>query len=438
MKQVKDVVAMVIDNGIFVEIAVRLAREYKKVYYCVLGWPNSFPRMHEAWIGRGLENIEVVESPWPYFNQVDLWVFPDVYYGEMQVWLESQGKAVWGARMGEEMELYRDSMKNLMKSLGLPVQPWIKIKGINALREYLKSNNNKWVKINKWRGMMETFFSKDFKEVEPKLDELAYQLGAFKNIMEFIVEDDLPDLVEVGLDAYSIDGKFPSQMMSGIEVKDKGYIGIFKQYKDLPAVITDFDKALAPTLKQYGYRGFYSTELRVGGDKKPVMIDMCARAGSPPSELYQENYKNLAEIIWAGGNGILVDPVPVAKFGAEMLIHSSWADKNWQPVDFPPENRQFIKLRNAAMVDDRYYVIPQALGLPEIGAAVGYGDTLQAAIDMVKKVAKSVTGYFIDIFPDSLDEAKDEIAKSAKFGINYFETNAQPENKPEDVTAQAA
>jgi hypothetical protein len=420
MKPVKEVTAMVIDNGLFVETAVCLARTYKKVYYCVLGWPNAFPKMQEAWIGRGLEEIEVVDDPWQVYDQIDLWIFPDIYYGPMQVWLESQGKKVWGSRMGEEMELYRDDMKVTMKKLGLEVQPYVVLKGTDALREHLKKHKNKWVKINKFRGTAETFYSKDYKEVEPKLDEMEYRLGAFKKVIEFIVEDDLPDRVEVGIDCYTIDGDFPTKTLSGIEVKDKGYVGIFLDYKKLPAVIIDFNEKLKDTLRDYGYRGFYSTELRVNEDKQAVMIDLCARQGSPPGELYQEFYLNLAEIIWGGANGEVVDPKPIAKYGAEILLHSSWADQNWQPVDFPEKNRRNIKLRNATKIEGRYYVIPQECGLPEIGAAIGYGDTLEAAIKMACEMAESVSGYYIESYPDCLNKAQEEIDKLDDFGVNYF------------------
>lgn len=430
LKDKSEVTAICIDNGLFVELALRLSRDYKKVYYCVPGWTSGFPRMHEAWVGMGLDGITVVDDFWPVYDEIDLWFFPDVYFGGMQLYLEGQGKKVWGARMGEEMELNRDAMKKHMANLGLPVNPWRKIKGIDKLREYLKQHGKKWVKINKWRGMMESFFSKDYKSIEPKLDEVEYALGAFKHIMEFIVEDDLPDCVEVGIDAYTIDGKFPKKLLTGIEIKDKGFVGYFTDYAKLPDVITRFDETMSETLKNFGYRGFYSTELRIGKDHKPYMIDQCARAGSPPSELYQEIYTNLGDIIWQGANGKVIDPIPAAKYGAEILIHSSWADKNWQPIDFPEKYRNLIKLRNLVKIKGTYYVVPQDVGLPEIGAVIGMGETLEDAIKQAHEVAESVTGYYIQVFPESLDEATEQIDKIHSFGIDYF-----PEDEDEQDLA---
>lgn len=422
MKPLSDVTALVVDNGLFVEQAVCLARTYKKVYYCTPGGIQSaFPKMNDTEIGYGLENIEVVTDVFgDHFDSIDLFVFPDCYYGNLQVRLLRLGKTVWGARLGEELELSRDGCKLLMKKLGLPVGPWAKVKGMDALRQHIKTHKNQHIKVNKVRGTFETFMAKDYKSVEPKLDEIEYNLGAFKYIIELICEDDLPNKAELGTDGYTIDGKFPSVALSGCEIKDVSYAGKFGKYSDLPEPLTRFNRIMAPVFGEYGYRGFLSTEVRIGKDHVPYMIDFCSRSPSPPNELYQEFYTNFADIIWQGANGILVDPKPIAKYGAEVLIHSAWADKGCQPVDFPDELRRHVKLRNAAKINNQYYAIPQAVGLPEIGAVIGYGDTIDAAFDMCREVAKHVDGYYIKIPLESFEEAQEQIELADKFGLKMF------------------
>lgn len=420
MKEVKDVTALVVDNGLFISVAERLARDFKKVYYCVPGWVSSFPKMNQAFIGYGTSVEPVLDVFGPHFDSVDLFVFPDVYFGPLQLHLESLGKTVWGARMGEEMELERDAMKRAMEKDGLPVGGWKSIKGMAALREHLKKTKDQWVKVSRWRGSFETFFAKDYKCIEPKLDEVEYNLGAFKHIIEFTVEDDLPDKVEIGTDGYTIDGQFPESVLSGIEVKDTGYIGVFKKRSELPEVMTSFEHWASGLFRGYGYRGAYSVELRIGKDKKPYMIDFCARFPAPPNELQQEFYTNLPEIIWQGANNILVDPVPIAKYGAEAIIHSTWAEHNWQEVSFPEKFQNNVKLRNSMRVNGRNYVIPQAAGLCEIGAVVGWGDSIEAAMKMVKDVADKVEGYYLDVKIGSFEAAQKEIDKLEKFGASPF------------------
>lgn len=418
MKPIKEVTALVIDTGIFVDLAVRLARDCKKVYYCAVDC-EPFPTMSRAFIGHGLENIEVVLSPFgPWLDDADMVCFFDVGMGPLQVWLEAQGKLVFGSRMGEELEMERDATKMLMKRLGLPVNSWEKIKGIDALREYLKANTRQWVKVIRYRGVTEAFFSEQYSDVEHRLNKLAYDLGPLAGLVEFTVEDELPDRVEVGMDLWTVDGQYPKKCIGGCEIKDSCYCAKFQNYADFPQECRDFQEKISPTLRRYGYRGFLSTEIRIGKDRKPYMIDACCRAGSPPSELYCEMYANFSDIVWAAANGEMIDAIPAAKFGAEVIIKSSWEERDSQPIRFPAKYRNNIKLKNACRVDGKYYIIPQTYSMAEIGAVVGMGDTMDAAIEQVKEIAATVKGDCIKVCTAAFDEADDELAEARELGVS--------------------
>lgn len=416
----KKVTALVVDNGLFVDLAVTLGQSYGKVYYTIPSY-SGFPKLNAPSVGRGLPGIEVVEDIFgPHFEEIDLFVFPDCYHGDIQMHLVSLGKRVWGARLGEKLELDRVWTKQQMKKVGYPVGPYKVVHGMQELRAHLKANKNQHVKISRYRGSFESFGAPDYKFIEPKLDEVEYQLGARKNDIEIIVEDSLPDKMEFGEDMYCIDGQFPTNIISGIEIKDEAYVGIFKPRAELPEPITRFDKLMAPTLKDFQYRGFYSAEVRIGKDKVPYMIDHCSRAASPPSELYQAFYLNLAEIIWEGAGGIMVDPKPLAKYGAEALIISTWADKNPLTLDVADDIRPYIKLRNVMFSEGRYKIIPRGIELSAVGAVIGFGDTMEQAIDMVKEVAENVKGYYVEVKTEALDRAQDEIDKGEEYGIKIF------------------
>ena len=423
IKEPKDVTCLVYDNGLFIEQARKFAKTFKRVlYYCP--WESAFPKMNNGMIGFGYPEIELVDSIFgPHFDEIDLFHFPDLNAGPLQEHLVKLGKTVWGSRTGECMELQRQGMKRILDALDLPVGEFTSIKGMANLRAFLKDNEHVHVKIDKWRGSFETFRSSNYKEVEPKLDEIEFQLGAFKHITEFTVEDDLADMVEVGTDGWSIDGEYPTELIAGIEIKDKGYLSIFTEYKKIPEVVRRFNDRMKPVFKAYHYRGFFSTEVRIGQEMEPYMIDFCSRSPSPPNELYQEQYDNLAECVWYGANGVVVEPKPKAKYGAEIMLHSSWADRGWQPVEIPEEIRDFVKLRNCALINGREYVIPQAVGLPEIGAVIGLGETIQEAVDQALKNAEQVKGYYIEAPTSALDEALEQIEKMDELGINYFAEN---------------
>jgi hypothetical protein len=71
-----------------------------------------------------------------------------------------------------------------------------------------------------------------------------------------MVEDSLENKVEIGYDGYCIDGKFPNSTVFGLEIKSLGYVGVFKDYKELPETVIDFNNKISEALKGYNYRNF--------------------------------------------------------------------------------------------------------------------------------------------------------------------------------------
>lgn len=415
MKDLSKLCACVVDGGLFADFATRLAVDFGKVYLYV-PWEIN-PTSNQLMIGQGLENVIKVDNWVSILDEVDLWVFPDVNYGPLQEHLVSLGKRVWGSRMGEELELFRGDTKKYFRKIGLNIGNYAEVKGLTKLRGYLREHENVYVKISRSRGDFETFHSNNYELIEPLLDALAHKLGAKKEIMDFIVEDAIEDAVEIGYDGYTADGRFPASVMSGIEVKDRAYVGSFKSYTKIAEQMREVNERLASTLAEYQYRNFWAVELRVTRDGKAWVIDPCCRAGSPPSQLAQLMYTNFSEIMWNGAEGNCIDPTPAGKFGALVLMHSDWVDDNWQVVDFPVEIRAHVKLHFPCVIDGRYFIVPQKGGI--VGAVVDVGETLEKAIENVKEKAAQVKGYGLEIRVDALDAAQDEIDKLKEFGVSF-------------------
>jgi hypothetical protein len=427
--KVSDKICLVVCSGLFVSIAERLARDFKKVYLYV-PYAGNFPTMSKGMLGHGLENVERVDGIFgPHFDSVDLFVFVDLGHAALQIHLEKLGKRVWGPRNAEEQEIYRELCKEQMEGLGLPVQPWTIVKGVTALEAHLRSHKNQLVKIDKWRGVTETFFAPSFDIVEPKVHAIAETLGPFKEELEFIVENELPDCVEAGIDTFTIDGQYPAQTLVGIEVKDCGYLGQFVSYASIPEPLRRWNDAFAPLFAQYGARGTVSNEVRIGKDKVPYMIDATIRAPSPPSELMQELWTNFSEIIWEGAGGVLVEPIPAAKWGVEVIVKSAWAEHNLQLVDYPEEFANQIKLYNLVIVDGKRYVVCQDDEMTEIGAVVGWGDTPEEAFEHAKKAGESLKGYQIKFEMGAADKAYEQIEELAELGVSPFKLEKQANNK---------
>lgn len=412
----KDVVACCVDNGLFTDFALTIAPAFKKLYYWT-PWANSFPKSNQLLPGDGFDEMERVRSLFDAIEKSDLIIFPDVYYGDLQEHLVRQGKLVWGSRKGEFLELNRMGAKTLMRKYGVQPSDGIEVHGLDDLRRYLMEHDDVWVKISTVRGDFETFKSETYELSEPKLDELEHRLGAKKLIAQFVIEPNIEPAVEWGIDAFTIDGQWPKRTFSGLEIKDLGFLGRVMEWDEIPEYLRAPNEKLSPYFKDKEYRGFFSTELRILDDKTTYLIDPCCRLPSPPNEIQQMVFDNWPEILLRGAQGQMVDPNPVHKYGVCAMIHSSWSDKNWQSVKFPEEIRPFVKLRNHCKIEGVDYVVPQEVGLPEIGAVIGLGETLDDAIEHLKENAAQIKGYFLEIKLDSIETALEEKYKAEKLGI---------------------
>lgn len=445
MSEYRDRCALVIDNGLFTHTAVKLAESFGKVYYFT-PWVNAFPKSNGTLPGDGLDEIVRIKHWEEYVDEADIFVFPDVMFGPLQTLLVGMGKRVWGSRLGERLELDRWWFKHLLKRLGMPIAESHLIVGTDALVRFLKSHDDYWVKTSLYRGDFETFHSKTYEHVKPRLDKLVSDLGEKGKIYQFIVEKNIEAIVEVGFDGFCIDGKFPRVAAFGKELKDCGYIGVAKEYDEFPIPVKWVNHMLSETLARFGYRGFISSEIRCtkeavtteepkrfedcdmiwnagqpapGCDFYCYATDPCQRMASPPGEAYIEWFANWPEIIWEGAAGNLVTPHPVGKYAAEIMLHSSFADQHWQPVIFPDDLKQWVKLRNCCRIEGVYSAVPQSVGLPEIGAVVGIDDDMKAAMKLVLERSAKVEGYYIEAKHDAVGCIVAEINNAQEAGINF-------------------
>jgi|ERR1700722_3855263 len=417
----KNAVACVIDYGQFTEVAERLARNgFGRVLF-YSPWETSFPTYNEYVVGKGLEGVEKIEDIWPYFDQIDVFVFPDLYHGGMQAWLRQQGKAVFGAGLGETMEIHRDRMKELQSTVGIPTNDYKVFNGIDDLREHLKTVDNKYVKTNLLRGSMESFHHESYLLTEPLLDKFEHSLGIFKDEQTFIVEEPIDAICEIGYDGFvCTGGRYPSKTLFGLEIKGQCYVGKGIEYKDLPNQILDINARLASAFDEYNYAGHYSSEVRVAkNNKEGYLIDQTTRNPSPPTALMLEIIENYPEVIY----DIAMGDCPLLRFkykyGVQVVIKSEHARKDIMAVYFPEKFKDYVKISNHVVKDGINYFVPQNIENEEIGSVVGMGNTIKDAIKQVTEISKEIKGYGISIDLDSLDKAQEQIDNLKQIGF-YF------------------
>jgi len=180
---------------------------------------------------------------------------------------------------------------------------------------------------------------------------------------------------------------------------------------------------LGPTLKKYGYRNFFSLEVRTG-ESGYWLSDPCCRAGSPLLELELNMIENIPDILWNGADGKLVDPVYKGEFGYEVLIQSEWADQNPLRIEFDEKFRHQIKLRYAAQFPDGMWIMPQPTPSwhstkAAFGAVVAYGDSLEDCVDQVEEIAETIKGIGVEVFTGSIGDLEKNLQSLEDVGVCF-------------------
>lgn len=400
MKTVSDITVAVIDSGLFLSVAFRMAEEAKRVIFCQ-PCEKTPCSVQSACIGDGFSNIEQVRDFWPLVDDIDLFIFPDCHHSGLQRHLEGLGKAVWGCRNADVLELNRSKFMETVGSLGLDVPIYEEVRGLGNLRGHLRDQQDKYIKVSRYRGDMETFHWRSYAEDSCWLDAMAVWLGPVQDKLKFLVFDSIDTDLEIGGDTYCIDGEWPATVLNGIEAKDRSYFSAVTKREAMPEQITQVMGAFSPFLAENRYRQFWSMEVRVKDDKA-YFIDATVRSGLPSSASQQLLWKNYPEIVWAGANGELVNPEPVAMFSIETMVCTKPEKDCWDVVPLPKELERHCRFSNCAMIDGCYAFPPNEMRGGDLGWLCAVGDSPEEVLDEIKRLA--------DLLPSGLDAKVEDLA----------------------------
>jgi hypothetical protein len=381
-------------------IAEKMAESFGRVLYFVPWTNNGHPTAATRAVGVGIPGVTRVYSWLNHLSEADVIMFPSVYNWDECQFVRDMGLPTWGAGAAEALETDRWRTRELMAEIGMPVVPSKLVIGTVALREYIADKTDLYIKCSVTRGDFETRKMVNAHQIEPWIVKLEQKLGPLKDEFEFIVEE-------------KIDG-----IETGYEIKDCGYVAKVSTFDGLPGKIRDTNIAAARAIEAFGMRGFFSNEIRVADDGTPYLIDWTMRCGWPPSAMSMELFPNWAQVIYSGARGRFVDLEPIAPYGAEIILTSTWVKDEPLAVEIPRENRPWIKLGTYCMIDDKPHVFPDHDD-PKFGSAVGVGETLKEACEMAVKNAEAISGLDIDYRHDVFDAAQEEIEKGREHGIEF-------------------
>lgn len=418
---------LVLDSGLFLPLAFRLARDFGKVLFYA---PDSapFPTPNVAVIGDGFDQVERVSDLWVHHVPWDLIVIPDVGHSDLQMGLSGGGLPIFGSKTGDFLELDRQKLKDFQHESGLEVPPYEVVVGLSNLRSYIKEHPDCYVKISKYRGLTETHHAINETVDGPWLDMLAVKLGPLADRFRFIVEQPIEAVAEEGFDGFCIDGKFPKVAVHGLEGKDKSYLGAVVPYEELPEQLRQVNEKLSPVLSKHRYRNFFSTEVRITEDGLGYLVDPTCRHASPAGECLHELVGNLSDIIWEGARGNLVEPEYTAKFAAQAIIDHPGDHEHWRLLEVPKEVEQWVKIYACCQVDGALAIPPFLWSSEIIGSVVGIGDTIEDAIDALKEHAEALDGQGLTVHIESLVDVLKSIQDEEDAGVPFTD---EPVPKPE-------
>ena len=405
----------VVDNigGSYLPIAKHLTKYFDVYYHSVV--QNPYPNSSVINVGNGYKGITVLKDFWGYIDNIDLFIFPDIYFKSYGKHLRKLGKLVWGGCQSEDLETDRKLFKEELKSVGLEVAPTKYIVGIDNLINHLKGVKDKWIKISYFRGDGETFHHISWVQSQVYMNELKVSLGALGSKMEFMVEDPIKSIAEIGGDGFLVNGNNSNSFLYGLEVKDCGYLGTNCDFTKMPQPIQDVYNKFRPILQKYNHTGFYSSEIRVGENGLDYYTDICCRSGQPPGNVYMGMINNWDEILIGGARGELIEPKYAGKYGIELILKSMVQHSDWNPVVYDSKYEDNINLKASLVEDGTHYIIPfdqAGLGkMVEFGSVSVIGNDIQTITNQALEIAKSIDCFGLMYEENSLEKARESISK---------------------------
>lgn len=390
----------VIDHGFGLPIARRLAAEGSRVLYYT-PWEKAYPVLNEAIIGDGFPEIKRCNDFWVRKDEIDVFVFPDVYHQGLQQELRSQGKAVWGSGNSMRLELDRQFFLGTLKDLGLDVPKFELVIGLYALSQYLQTREHVFIKISRWRGSWETFHWRSWDEDGHRLYDWSVKFGGAKDKMHFLCFDQIDTKLELGCDTFNINGQWPKTVVHGIEKKDSAYFAAVTPFKDMPPEITHIMEAFSPVLKKLGYACQWAMEVRVA-ENGNFFIDATTRMGLPSTASQLLNMKNFPEVVYHGAHGEITQPEYEKEFTAECMVKIKSNPGSWETIVPDDALKKNFMPYDCCMIDGQLWFPPDEHSIDELGWLVASGNTPTECAEEMNRLA--------DLLPDGADAAVESLA----------------------------
>lgn len=394
---------LIIDNGMYVSLAARLAQDDDIAYFST--WGNAFPVSREFAPATGIENVERIDDPIAFMldGKASHVIVPDIYNNGLERLARAMDIPTFGSGQGNVLETDREHLADFLVAHDLDVINTVFLDGIDALGDYLQKHKDKFVKISTYRGDMESFHHVKWSSTEVWFDDLKRRLGPLAATIRFLVQDPILDATEIGIDTLVQHGRFALPTVLGVEQKDAAYFGCV--VADYPEAFAPIVAALSAYFKETDYNCFFSNEMRI--NKHGIfMTDATCRIPSPPGGVMMNAIRNLSKVI-------LKQEKPdygEAEYLCEIVLKSDWVADHWLQVTYPED--QNYSFHNYCILDGKTWIIPHDSKYVEFGSALGWGADAESAKEMCVEAAKAIEGFQVVFDASELDKAEEEITDS--------------------------
>lgn len=412
--------ALLCDHGIFPALALRLANELGDEIGYYSPPFSAFPNPHDTLIGAGLEDYGVkrVDFLWEQIQQdtPETFVFPDLFFSDLQEYLRNESYAVWGSGWGELLELDRWKLYQVLKDAGEPIPELITASGIDDLAFKLR-DDKRFIKIAQYyRGLRETYEWRGHKASG------SWLAGLRKDVMpaelRYMIQPPIEgEAVEPGIDMILVHGQPLSPMLLGYEHKDQAILSAV--INEIPDWATPIYPVLE-ALDGYNCTNFASAEIRRTKDES-FLMDWTARLPRPGDGGHMKMWTNLGEIIINGAHEKTSAPIPIAKYVGQLILNSQHLADNPLHIEIPPEFEDNVILwRFTRDKDGDWWVLPNILHDTQVGSVVVIGDNIDQIKEECLEIAGAIKADQLTFQRDAFDQIEQEIEKGERNGVTFL------------------
>ncbi len=379
----EDLNVLMIDTNLALDHALRLAQDGCNVYYYIADM-SAFPKLQDSISGEGFD-IKKISDMYEVIDIVDLAIITDSCFPDMAKKLrEDYGIKVIGSspELAEWENNRVDFLEDLDK-LGIDTPDSTLVKGVDALYRYiadlnLKEDERVWIKVNKYRGNIETFSAGTAEEAKTVLMQAGF--GPFLELLEFIVQKS-SDGVEIGADVFVSPDIVYKNYLYTIEYKGKGNIAI-------PCNNTGFNNVynkIMPKIRESDYRCNLSFEGFYDGETYKI-IDATPRFAYPCSTMWTKYIKNYTEVLLAVADNKDIDVEWDTNYYVQISLTTDKVD-TWKMISFSDELRKYVGFRRAVKKDGNYWFVPGDALVVTVNAS---GESLEEAFNNADAIAKEI------------------------------------------------